>query len=384
MVYGTDNLFAQIDNKVLLYKLKLTFRRGSVFLFLNLYPEHIIMNLTERIKAFSELGAILRNCIAGEPVKHLSLVNHLIESQYLKNPWFTPENVRLAIRAIAEELTFENLTKWISAYPDLRKDSKPSNTGIIMAGNIPLAGFHDFLSVLISGNRVIAKTSSKDPDLIVTLTAILCSINSDFKKLIYITDKTLSGFDAIIATGSDNSSRYFEYYFGKYPNIIRKNRNSISVIDGSETDLELQDLGEDVFTYFGLGCRSISKLYLPEGYDLRKIISNWDCFSGLINHSKYANNYDFSKAIFLINKESFTETGYVLLREDKSISSPVAVLHYEYYNSPDQLNGQIEILRDKIQCITGHNYIPFGRAQVPYLWDYADGIDTLEFLLKKI
>jgi len=341
------------------------------------------MNLTDRIKAFSDLGDILRRCIAGEPVKHLTQINHLIENQHLNNPWFTPENVRMAIMTIAEKLTFENLTKWVSAYQDLKSDSKPFNVGIIMAGNIPLAGFHDFLSVLISGSRVIAKTSSKDPDMIVTLAAILCSVNPEFKKLICITDKTLSGFDAVIATGSDNSSRYFVYYFGKYPNIIRKNRNSIAIIDGSETDKELQDLGTDVFTYFGLGCRSVSKLYVPEGYDLSKITGNWDRYSGMINHNKYANNYDFNKAIFLINKEKFTDTGYLLLKEDNALSSPVAVLHYKFYRSPGEVNEEIGIIKEKIQCITGHNFIPFGRAQMPALWDYADGIDTLEFLFKK-
>ena len=341
------------------------------------------MNLNDSIQAFSMLGEILRDAVAGKPTKYLSQVNHLIETQHLNNPWFTPENVRMAIRATADELTSGNLAKWCSSYPALKTGSDPENIGIIMAGNIPLAGFHDFLCVLISGNRVIAKTSPKDPDLIVLVSAILCSANPEFKKLITITDRTLSGFDAVIATGTDNSSRYFEYYFGKYPNIIRKNRNSIAIIDGSETDAELYDLGTDVFSYFGLGCRSVSKLYLPEGYDLSKITGNWDRFSGLISHKKYANNYDYSKAVFIVNKEKFTDTGYLLLKEEKSLSSPVAVLYYEYYGSPNEVSERTGILKDKIQCITGHNFVPFGKAQLPSLWDYADGIDTLEFLLKK-
>jgi hypothetical protein len=341
------------------------------------------MNLNDRIQAFSMLGEILRDAVAGKPAKYLSQVNHIIETQHLKNPWFTPENVRMAIRATADELTYENLTKWCSSYPALKTGLNSESIGIIMAGNIPLAGFHDFLCVLISGNRVIAKTSPKDPDLIVLVSAILCSANPDFKKLISITDRTLSGFDAVIATGTDNSSRYFEYYFGKYPNIIRKNRNSIAIIDGSETDAELYDLGTDVFSYFGLGCRSVSKLYLPEGCDLSKITRNWDRFSGLISHKKYANNYNFSKAVFLVNKEKFTDTGYLLLKEEKALSSPVAVLYYEFYGSPNEVSEHTGIPKDNIQCITGHNFVPFGKAQVPSLWDYADGIDTLEFLLKK-
>ena len=341
------------------------------------------MNLNDRIEAFSKLGEILRDAIAGKPTKYLSQVNNLIETQHLNNPWFTPENVRMAIRSIADELTPENLIRWCSAYPALKTELNPESIGIIMAGNIPLAGFHDFLSVLISGNRVIAKTSSKDPDLIILVSAILCSVNPEFKRLISITDKTLSGFNAVIATGSDNSSRYFEYYFGKYPNIIRKNRNSIAIIDGSETDSELYDLGTDVFSYFGLGCRNVSKLYIPEGYDLSKMIRNWDCFSGLINHKKYANNYNFSKAVFLVNKEKFTGSGYLLLKEEKALSSPVAVLYYEFYRSPGEVIEQTIIIKERIQCITGHKFVPFGKAQVPSLWDYADGIDTMEFLLKK-
>jgi hypothetical protein len=342
------------------------------------------MNFAARIEAFLILGEILRDAIAGKPVKYLSQVNHLIENQQLNNPWFTPENVRMAIRIIADELTRENLTRWCSAYPDLIEDiAAPANVGIIMAGNIPLAGFHDFLSVLISGNRVIAKTSPKDPDLIVMITAILCFVNPEFKRMITITGKTLSGFDIVIATGSDNSARYFEYYFGKYPSIIRRNRNSIAIIDGSETDQELHDLGTDVFSYFGLGCRSISKLFIPEGYEPGIITDRWKHFKSLIIHIKYANNYDFYKAVFLVNKEKFIDTGYVLLKEEKSLSSPVAVLNYEFYRSIDEVIEQTRILKDKIQCTTGHEFIPFGKAQMPSLWDYADGIDTIEFLLKK-
>jgi hypothetical protein len=252
-----------------------------------------------------------------------------------------------------------------------------------MAGNIPLVGFHDFLSVLISGNSIIAKTSSKDAELIIYLSEILCSINPGFRERIRFTDGLLTGFDAVIATGSDNSSRYFEYYFGKYPHIIRKNRNSIAVIDGTETDTELENLGIDIFSYFGLGCRNVSKAFLPEGYDFHTMIKNWDKFSDVINHNKFANNYDYNMAIYLVNKEKFLDTGYLLLKESTELSSPVSVLYYEFYNSVQTVSARINYLREKIQCVTGKNHLAFGKAQFPKLWDYADNIDTLDFLLKK-
>jgi hypothetical protein len=307
----------------------------------------------------------------------------MIATQHLHNPWFTPVNVKKAISSIAGELTMENLTRWTDNYPLLNEKTEPLKVGLIMAGNIPLVGFHDFLSVLITGNRLIAKASSKDQELIRFISNNLCSINSHFTDRIEFTEGTLKNFDVVIATGSDNSSRYFDYYFGKYPNIIRKNRNSIAIIEGDESDAELFNLGTDIFSYFGLGCRNVSKIYCPKGYDLNKMTEQWNRFRDVITHSKYANNYDFNKAIYIVNKESFHDTGYLLLKEDSRLSSPVSVLYYEYYESQDAVKQQTELLKDKIQCIVGKHNIPFGEAQSPHLWDFADGIDTMEFLLKK-
>jgi hypothetical protein len=341
------------------------------------------MNLQQRIEAFSMLGDILRDTLSGKSTKHTSQLTSLIETQHLTNPWFTPENIRMAVKAIADLLTSENLTRWCSDYPGLNFVTSPVNVGIVMAGNIPLVGFHDFLSVLISGNRVIAKISSKDPDLINLIADILISVNPEFKNRTSIADGILTGFDMVIATGSDNSSRYFEYYFGKYPHIIRKNRNSVAVIDGTESNAELEALGLDVFSYFGLGCRNVSKLYVPEKYDFSEMIHSWTKNSVLINHSKYAGNYDFRKAIFLVNKEKFIDTGFLLLKEGNGFSSPVAVLFFEYYKTSEQLHEVFKNSKDRIQCIVGRDFLPFGRSQLPALWDYADGIDTIEFLLKK-
>ena len=341
------------------------------------------MILAERIETFSELGQILRDSLAGKDGKYVDAVKGLISNQQFKNGWFTPQNVEHALSAIADLLTAGKLEAWTGMYPELSEISEPSDVAVVMAGNIPLVGFHDFLSVLITGNRVIAKTSSKDPDLIVFIGEMLGEINPSFRERIRFTDGLLKGFDSVIATGSNNTSRYFDYYFGKYPHIIRKNRNSIGIIEGNETGAEIAGLGADVFLYFGLGCRSISKIYVPVGYDVRALAERWSEYSYLAEHNKYANNYDYNKAVFIVNRDEYIDTGFLLGRNDSRLASPVAVLHFEYYQTVDDLQRETELLKDSIQCIAGRNNTPFGKAQMPELWDYADGIDTLEFLLKK-
>lgn len=343
----------------------------------------LIMYLEERIKSFAALGEILCSALDGKHGHFTEQLNTLIENQQKDNSWFTPENVRHALKAIATELNEEQLRIWTDLYPELKAKSDPLRAGVIMAGNIPLVGFHDFLSVLISGNNLVAKLSSKDSRLILFLSEILCHINPSFSDRIKFTDGTLTDFDIIIATGSNNSSRYFEYYFAKFPNIIRKNRNSVAVLTGNESGSELKALGDDIFSYFGLGCRNVSKIFIPNGYELPEIINNWEAHKNLIRHQKYANNYDFNKAVFLVNKEKFFDTGYLLMKEDTRLSSPVSVLYYEYYESQDTVKQQLESSKENIQCIVGAGAVPFGQAQSPHLWDYADGIDTIDFLLKK-
>ena len=341
------------------------------------------MNLEERIEIFARLGEILHDAVNKKPGLYSDRLNTLIERQHLQNEWFTPENVRKGLKAIATELNRDNLVKWTSSYPELIEIKNPVRVGVIMAGNIPLVGFYDFLSVLISGNHIIAKTSSKDSELIPYINEILFGLKPEFREKVEFTDGTLSNFDVVIATGSNNSSRYFEYYFNKYPHIIRKNRTSIAVINGKESVRELKDLASDIFLYFGLGCRNVSKLFVPRGYDLEALIENWTDYSDIIHHRKYANNYDFNKAVYIVNKEKFTDSGYILLKEDKSLLSPVAVLHYEYYDSKENVRQIIGTQKDSIQCIVGRDEIPFGHTQTPHPWDYADGIDTIQFLLKK-
>lgn len=341
------------------------------------------MDLNRRISAFAELGTVLRDVAAGTETKAGNKLSAIAETQHIRNPWFTPENVRMAIGAIGENLTIEKLNKWTERYPQPGNKGTSHRVAVIMAGNIPLAGFHDYLSVLISGNKLISKTSSKDSELIREITQILVSIEKEFADKIEFAEGELKNFDVVIATGSDNSSRYFEYYFGKYPHIIRKNRNSIAIINGNESKEEISLLGKDIFSYFGLGCRSVSKIYIPEGYSIEEMTSNWNRFSGIINHSKYANNYEYNMAVFMVNKERFIDTGYLLLRENYRLSSPVAVLHYQFYNNREILHSGIEQQKEKIQCIVSGKEIPFGMAQRPELWDYADNIDTIDFLLKK-
>jgi len=340
------------------------------------------MKLSERISCFAQLGDILREALEGKG-KHAEKIENLINRQQFVNPWFTPGNVRMALKAISVNLTEEKLKKWTDRYPELNLDYTPVNVGVIMAGNIPLVGFHDFLSVLITGNRVIARTSSKDPELPVAVAEILYDINGEFRDLIEFSDGIIKGFDAVIATGSNNTSRYFEYYFGKYYSLIRKNRNSVAIITGNENESELERLGDDIFSYFGLGCRNVSKIFIPEYFDPDSFNKYWKKYSDLINHTKYGNNYDYYKAVYLVNKEPFIDSGFYLMKEESAYASPVSVIYYEYYRRDEDFSFLFGPEKQKIQCIVGRGLVEFGKTQWPELWDYADDIDTIEFILKK-
>ena len=255
-----------------------------------------------------------------------------------------------------------------------------------MAGNIPLVGFHDFLCVLVSGHSVIVKLSSNDKILLPFLAEYLQFHFPFLKEKIHFTKEKLSDFDAVIATGSDNTARYFEYYFGNKPNIIRKNRNSVAILTGDETEEDLHNLGKDIFTYFGLGCRSVSKIFVPEGYDFQNFFKAIYDFHPIIEYTKYANNYDYNKAVYLMSLFKLQDNGFLLLKEDTSYSSPIASLFYEFYSDKNTLQKQLDKDKDKIQCIVNQkinpNFISFGQTQQPSLSDYADGVDTLQFLIE--
>ncbi|WP_296621396.1 acyl-CoA reductase [Marivirga sp.] len=330
------------------------------------------MNLSARLEAFKTLGEQLRNMNEAE-----------LDEWYFRatsyNNWFTRENVVHAVKALGGMLKAEKLDQWVENY-DIPQEN-PKKIAVIMAGNIPLVGFHDFLSVLISGNSVVAKLSSQDPYLLKEIVAKLIKINPEFESKIELTQETISGFDAVIATGSNNSARYFEQYFGKYPNIIRKNRSSVAVLTGNESEEEIQALGKDIFQYYGLGCRNVSKLLVPEGFDFSPFIKTLDDFKWVADHHKWVNNYDYNKSIYLVNDEAHLDSGFFLMKEDEALVSPISVLFYEFYKNEEGLKDKLAKQEERIQCVVqkGSEIEP-GKAQQPELWEYADGVDTLEFL----
>jgi len=343
-------------------------------------------NLDERIKIFVELGIRLKELINRPLDDAESNKEGLLYEVEMGNRWFTAFNIRYAIEALATMLTETNLRKWLAGYPELAKTHQPKTIGVVMAGNIPLVGFHDLLCVLLSGNKALIKLSSKDDKLMKYISAQIVTIQPQFSGMIEFADIYLQNFDAIIATGSNNTSRYFEYYFAKYPNIIRKNRSSVAVLTGSETDADLHNLADDIFVYFGLGCRNVSKLYLPMGFDISRIFRSFEHYSFVLDNTKYANNYDYHKAIFLVNQEPFLDNNFVILKEDQRITSPVAIVYFEYYTNLQTLMQNLELLRDQLQCIVGNetiasDIIPFGKSQKPELFNYADNVDTMKFLL---
>lgn len=299
---------------------------------------------------------------------------HAIQNQ---NNWFTEESVRLALEGVAQNLTEPSLSKWLAPYELDRCIEK--RVGVIMAGNIPLVGFHDLLSVLISGHKLLVKPSSQDTLLMQMIINTLIDIEPTFKGKIEIVER-LNDAEAFIGTGSDNSARYFQYYFGKKPHIIRQNRTSVAVIKGDETAGQVKELGKDIFTYYGLGCRNVSKLFVPKGYNFQSFLDALEGFGHVADHHKYHNNYDYNKSIYLVNRVPHLDTGYLLLKESADLVSPISVLFYEEYSDDNHLNLLLEQNKDKIQCVVGEGFIPFGTAQQPALWDYADGVDTLKFL----
>ncbi len=335
------------------------------------------MNLPERTEAFVSLGKTLAQLPTAEK-------NELHERARAENPWFTPDSVELSLQGIRVLLSEDALIKWILRYPESRES--PKSVGIAMAGNIPFVGFHDFLCVLISGHRVIAKLSSQDSVMFKFVAQKLVSIAPKFESLITVQDK-LKGTDAIIATGSDNTARYFEYYFRKIPHIIRKNRSSCGVLMGEESNEDLAALGMDVFSYFGLGCRNVSKLYVPEDFDFTRLIKSWEPYRQISMHHKYVNNYDYQKAILLTNQQPFLEGEFVILREDKGLVSPISVVYYEYYNDQGDLRTKVMSHGEKLQVVASaqgwfEGSVPFGKAQFPAVDDYADKVDTMAFLSK--
>lgn len=347
--------------------------------------------LNNYIGCFSRLGKLMSAVGNGDKWTNSDIgcnedeyrdFEEIIELSRHHNGWFTKDSVKKSLLSLGSQLSEGNLTKWLGHYSLTGNDSK--KVGIIMAGNIPLVGFHDFLCVILSGNHAVIKLSSDDKILLPALVNFLVKFNPELQSQITFEDERLDYIEAIIATGSNNSSRYFEYYFGKYPNIIRKNRNSIAILDGSETKEELYLLGNDIFDYYGLGCRNVTKIYIPVGYELDTFFKGILEHSDVINRNKYANNYDYNKAVWLLNGEDLLDNGFIILKEEKLIPSATASLNYEYYSDREILDGQLDSQKEEIQCIVSKKDITFGQAQQPEIWDYADGIDTLKFLTEDL
>lgn len=350
-------------------------------------------SIQNRTNAFIKLGTFLsqfsnNNIQKDENIEFNDLFfdgfKHQIKLATESNTWFTKENILFAIENWRNSLTKENLNQFTSSIKTSEITSK--TIAIIMAGNIPLVGFHDFLSVLISGHSVLVKQSSNDKHLLPFLAKYLEYVDEDFKGKITFTEGKLNGFDGVIATGSNNTARYFEYYFKDKPSIIRKNRNSIAVITGNETEEDFVNLSDDIFQYFGLGCRSVSKLFVPRDFQFDKFFTGMFQKKEIINNIKYANNYDYNKAVYLMSEFDLLENGFLMIKEDESYSSPIATIFYEYYDNEIDLKIKLHEDRDKIQCIVANNFlekeVAFGQTQHPKLTDFADDINTLDFLSK--
>jgi hypothetical protein len=354
------------------------------------------MTLETKKSVFVELGKFLKQFSENDTIRKSDVLHNdlffddfekLIYLSQSHNGWYTPEQVYFAIKSWGEALTLENIDRWLSNYSEefAQNDKSEKTVALILAGNIPLVGFHDFLSVLITGNKALIKTSSNDQHLLPFLTKYLIAVDESLKDKITFVEGKLENFDTVIATGSNNTARYFEYYFKDKPSIIRKNRNSAAVLNGKENKEELEALGEDIFRYFGLGCRNVSKIFVPKGYSFDAFFEAIFKYQDVIHYEKYANNYDYNKAVFLMSNFKLLDNGFLTIKEDSSYASPISSVFYEFYENIEDLQTRLKADSEQIQCIVSNdlieNSIPFGQTQNPQLWDYADNVDTITFLL---
>jgi len=356
----------------------------------SLFFNEMIPSLQQRIEYFVRLGETLTQVCDhyystdkdSEQPANVQLIENAIQTSQHKNKWFSEENQYHMLASWSNLLSEESLKLWLDGYEIPENNDNPKVVAMILAGNIPLVGFHDVLCGIITGNRVKAKLSSDDQILLPAIWEAMKDGYPEVNAMLEFQDFTIKGFDAAIATGSNNSARYFHSYFSKYPHIIRKNRNSVAVLSGNESSEELRKLGEDIFSYFGLGCRNVTKLMLPEGFQINRIFEAIYDFNPIVNHNKYANNYDYHKALWMLNREDLLDNGFVLFRRSDALASPVGSVFYDFYSSKQELESYLNENGEAIQCIVGGEHIPFGEAQSPGLSDYADNIDTLEFLLQ--
>lgn len=341
------------------------------------------MNIENQVLGLTRLSNYIKDYLAKNPEDYNendSEFELLLKNSEIENPWFTIDNQRFALKQWADLLTEENIKSWLKNYK-ISKISK--RVGLILAGNIPLVGFHDVISVILSSHIPVIKLSSKDKYMIPFLLKKWKEFSDN--QIDYEFVEKLQNFDAVIATGSNNTARYLEYYFKDYLSIIRKNRTSIAVLRGDETDEELQLLAKDIFQYFGLGCRNVTRIFIPQEFVIDRLFENFLDFKDIINHNKYANNYDYNRAVYLLNQEQFWDNNFVMLKEDDKLFSPLSVINFSRYSSLDDVKNFIAVNEENIQCIVAKNElglgsIQFGEAQNPGLDTYADNVDTMKFL----
>jgi len=349
------------------------------------------MDIRDRIQAFIEVGRILARFpgpIEGE-LRH-PLTEPALQAE-ARNPWFIQDNIRYALNSLGDAMTGNKIGYWLEPYMSTidKHGNSSKRIGVVTAGNIPLSGFHDLMCVLISGHKFCGKLSGQDAVMLPAIAGIMEKLNPGWRECIEFTDKPFRQIDAIIATGSDNTYRYFEYYFSRFPHIIRKNRNGIAILNGMECDDDNKGLASDVMLYFGLGCRSVSKIFIPADYDVLKLKPFFEPWSSIVRHNKYYNNYEYQKSIRIVNKKPFFDFGNLLLTEEQRLASPVSVLNFERYSDIKMLSSELLMQQEHIQCVVsasdpGLLYINPGTAQKPDLWNYADSIDTIRFLLGEI
>lgn len=347
--------------------------------------------IAARTAALAQLGCILAAIGRGAPwpghevgatASEYEALDALVRGAVQHNGWATEANVRHAFKAWGEALTADALQSWLAPYADQLEQARTQRTvGLVLAGNVPLVGLHDVLCVWLGGHNAVVKCSSQEPALVPALVQQLDRLLPGTAERVRFASGPIGEVDAVIATGSDNTARYFEHYFGHLPRIVRKSRVSVAVLDGSETDAELTALGDDIFRYFGLGCRNVAKLYVLADFDLDRVFGALLPWAHVAQHNKYGNNYDYTRAIWMLDRIAFLENGFVLVKEDKALASPMATLFYERYADATEVQLTLKEHAHKIQCVVGHGHVPFGQAQSPALQEYADGVDTLEFLL---
>lgn len=351
------------------------------------------MKLQKKVHTLSQLGDYLIDYLSGQQNKSNPILFHQfyekthasIALAERKNPWFTEQNIKYALSYWANVLNEDHLNAWLANY-QINDINTLKKVGVIMAGNIPMVGFHDLLCVYLSNHIFYGKLSSDDQILIPHLIEILNAIAPETAEQIFFSEQFLKNMDAYIGTGSNNSARYFEYYFRDKPHVIRSNRNGVAVLSGNETAQDFEKLGEDIFRYFGLGCRNVSKLYVPDNYNFNAFFEGIYPFFEMVNHNKYGNNYEYNRTVYLMGNEKLLDNNFLILKQDAGLSSPIAVLFYEFYNDIKALEKNLQAQKNNLQCVIGNlpqleGAVAFGSSQTPNLNEYADGFNTMQFLL---